>query len=492
MPPPILIVALLLLPAAGAGLCALLPSARSVFFAILGCVAGMASLSVALAAHVHLDGPAHTAWNWLMVDSLSTFNLLIMTLVFLMSSAAAQRYFRGDDALPPALARRFGALWLGSFSGWNLVLLSNSVGLMWVGMEAATLLTAFLICIHRTRESLEATWKYLVICSVGIAFAFMGTLLVAASAHSSHLSPSDSLLWTRLVAVSSRLNPDTIKVGFVFLIVGYGTKAGLAPMHSWLPDAHSQAPAPVSAVFSGFMLSASLYCIMRFVPLVEASTGNSGWCRRFLILFGVISIVVSAAFIVFQKDLKRLLAYSSVEHMGIIALGVGLGGLGTFAALFHTLNHSIGKTLAFFCAGRLGQMYGTHDMTRLAGTVKAAPVCGAGLFWAFLALLGMAPFAIFMSELQILKAAVDESAWWPFALFLLGTGIVFVGALRHAISMAWKEPGKPLTPEKAGWEDVVLVAVPLAVLVVLGVWMPDLLKDMLWRAARTVTGGAPM
>ena len=257
-----------------------------------------------------------------------------------------------------------------------LVLVSNNLGIMWVGIEATTLLTAFLICIPVSPTSLEAMWKYLIMCSVGVAFAFIGTLLVGAAAAPAQLPPSETLLWTRLQACAGLLDPRLLKAGFLFLMVGYGTKAGLAPMHNWLPDAHSQAPAPVSAVFSGILLNAALYCILRYVPILEAATGHSGWSREILTLFGLVSILVASAFILFQHDAKRMLAYSSVEHLGIITLGMGIGGLGTLAALFHMLNHSLTKTVAFFTAGRLGQLYGSNDMTRMTGALRIIPALG--------------------------------------------------------------------------------------------------------------------
>ena len=317
----------------------------------------------------------------------------------------------------------------------NLVLVSNNLGVMWVGIEATTLLSAFLICIHPSPAALEATWKYLLMCSVGVALAFAGILLLAAA--STSLSGQDTLLWTSLMNPSVTLNPMLVKVAFIFLVVGFGTKAGLAPLHSWLPDAHSQAPAPVSAMFSGFLLNTALYCILRCLPIVEAATGNAGWGREILVVLGILSILVAAAFIVGQHDVKRLLAYHSVEHLGIIAIGVGVGGLGVWAALLHTLNHSVCKTLSFFCAGLLGQKYGTHDMRRMTGVLRDSPVWGSGLIGSLLALIGVAPFALFLSEFLILKAALDGKAYVTAVLFLTGLAIVFIGAVGHAISMAW-------------------------------------------------------
>jgi hydrogenase-4 component F len=326
-------------------------------------------------------------------------------------------------------------------------------------------------------------WKYLMICSIGVAFAFLGTLMVAASASGLHLSMSETLLWTKLRNNAVSLDPMLLKAGFLCLLVGYGTKAGLAPMHSWLPDAHSQAPAPVSAIFSGFMLNAALYCVIRYIPIVESTAGLAGWGLQLLVLFGIVSILVSAAFIIFQHDVKRLLAYHSVEHIGIITLGLGLGGIGTFAALFHTLNHSICKTLAFFAAGRLGQTYGTYDMNKMSGSLRSAPVWGAGLFGSLLALIGVAPFAIFMSEFQILKAAMDSHATLSLILFLGGSSVVFVGALKHAIAVAWGKPSPVAEPERAGAIDMLLVVAPLLFLLVLGLWMPGPLLHILKQAS---------
>ena len=218
------------------------------------------------------------------------------------------------------------------------------------------------------------------------------------------------MLWTALRDAGARLDPKLAKLGFIFLLVGYGTKVGLAPMHTWLPDAHSQAPAPVSSIFSAGMLSTVLYCLMRYQPVVDAATGGAAFTSRLLCLFGAVSMIIAAAFILFQRDVKRMLAYCSVEHMGIVAIGLGLGGLGVFAALFHTLNHSLAKSTSFFSAGRLGQMAGSNQMMRLRGITRLSPLWGTGLALSLLALIGVVPSAIFMSELLIVKAAIDAHA----------------------------------------------------------------------------------
>lgn len=480
---------LILLPLLSGLVCLACRSAQAVMITIHIGVLASASVAGACVWAAHGSGSISTAWGWLCLDALSAYHLAVMMVVFTLSSLYLPGYFREeirDRILGMGAARRFGVLWFGALTSMTLVLLSNNIGIMWVGIEATTLVTAFLICIHRTPESMEATWKYLIICSVGVAFAFMGTLLAGAAANGLHLPPSQALLWTCLRQNASHLDPVLIKVAFVFLLVGYGTKAGLAPMHSWLPDAHSQAPAPVSALFSGFMLNAALYCIMRYMPLVEGALGYEGWSLRLLLFFGLTSILVAATFIIFQHDLKRLLAYHSVEHLGIIAVGLGLGGLGTFAALLHTLNHSVCKSLSFFAAGRLGQMYGTHDMFKMAGALRAAPVWGKGLFGSLLVLIGVAPFAIFLSEFLILRAAAKSGSYWTMGLFLVGVGMVFVGALQHAINIAWGEPTATPKPERANGIDKALVAVSLGALLVLGLWIPGLLRLMIDNAAQIV------
>jgi hydrogenase-4 component F len=477
---------LLILPCAGGGLCTLLPAPRRILAVLCATVAASAGILIPIVRRVFTAGPVEAFGGQFYVDALSGYHLCILSMVFIASSIYAWPYFIREVNSGHITVRslhQFAGLWCGALAAMTLVLISNNLGIMWVGIEATTLLTAFLICIPVKPSSLEAMWKYLMICSIGVAFAFLGTLMVAASASGLHLSLSETLLWTKLRQGAVSLNPMLLKAGFLCLLVGYGTKAGLAPMHSWLPDAHSQAPAPVSALFSGFMLSTALYCILRYLPIVEATAGLAGWAPPLLVLFGIISILVAAAFISFQHNIKRLLAYSSVEHLGIIALGFGLGGLGTFAALFHTLNHSICKTLAFCAAGRLGQIYGTHNMTKMSGSLRSAPVWGAGLFGGLLVLIGVAPFAIFMSEFQVLKAAIDRRATLTLILFLAGGSIVFIGALRHAIAVAWGQASPVSEPERASKVEMLLVLAPLAILLILGLWMPGPLMKILKQAA---------
>ena len=318
-----------------------------------------------------------------------------------------------------------------------------------------------LICLEFDRPSLQAAWAYLLICSVGIALALLGTFLLCGEARTA-ASGGDPFLWTHLSELAPRMRAAPVRLAFLFLLVGYGTKAGLAPMHTWLPAAHSQAPSPVSAVLSGVLLNCAIYCISRFVPIVEGTSVDAGWSLGLLVPFGLVSIGVAAAFIVGEHDIKRLLAFHSVEHMGIIALGIGVGG--GAAALFHTLNHSVCKMLTFFCAGTLAQRFGTRDMRQMRGILGSAPAAGAGIVLGILALVGLPPFSIFMSELWIVKVGIAGGRYWTIAVFLAGAGVVFIAAIRHAIEMVWKRPGEgrePVAPARIAWPLVVL---PLAAL----------------------------
>jgi len=475
------IVAGLLSQFASSQMKALLVSLAGVFLTIIvGCHAIVRTFA---------DGRFFAFSDWLFLDELSAYHLAVMLFVFGFSSIFSLVYF-GEEIREKKLsliqARTFAGLWGPAMAAMLLVLVSNNMGIMWVGMEATTLLTSFLVCMHVSRESLEATWKYMLICSVGIGFAFLGTMLMRLAAKDLPLDPNQALLWTNLMANTAFLSQPLVKAAFIFALVGYGTKAGLAPMHSWLPDAHSKAPSPVSAVFSGFMLNAALYCIMRFIPIAESTMGNAGWAQNFLTGFGLFSILLASAFILFQKDLKRFLAYCSVEHIGIITLGLGLGVPGTFAALFHTLNHSVSKSLAFFSAGRLGQAVGTHNIDRMSGSIRISPVWGIGAFASIMILIGMAPFSVFISEFQMLKAAVDADRLLVVFTFLAGTGIIFVGALRYAITIGFGRSADNFTHIPYRKIDAFLVAAPLAVLLILGLWMPQSFQSALLRAARIV------
>jgi hydrogenase-4 component F len=483
-----------------------LPTPRAALrFGLVGTVGWVGlALSIGwLVAGAEVGEPRYAAGRWFMLDALSALHLMVMALVYGLSAAYGQAYFGrllAQGHLGHRQMRRYHGLWFGSLAAMVLVLLANNLGVMWVGIEATTLLTAFLICTETSPASLEAMWKYLLVCSVGVALAFVGTLLVVASAAvpagpaagdgSGGLSPltgTGAMLWTSLRAAASDLHPVLLKAGFAFVVVGYGTKAGLAPMHNWLPDAHSQAPAPVSAVFSGFLLNSALYCILRYLPIVEAGTGGSGWGRGMLVVFGLLSLAVAAVFTMTQTDVKRLLAYCSVEHLGIVAIGVGLGGMGVFAGLLHTVGHSLAKTVSFGCAGRAGQLRGSHDIRQLGSIAATAPVWGVGLVASVLALGGLAPFSLFASEFMVVRAAAAAGSWWVAAAFLGGVAVVFIAMLRGAMGLAWGprgDSGSDRLPWR--WQDAPAVFLPLLALLLVGVWLPPAVRQLVERAALLV------
>jgi hydrogenase-4 component F len=474
-------------PVACIAVAAVLPRPRAVLG--LGVVGSLVQVGLfAGVARAGFAGRTLGVGEQLLLDPLSAFHLALVVTVFAMSSIYACYSFAPQLAsgqLTRRKARRFGAAWFAFLGSMTTMLLANHVGLMWMAMEATTLASAVLICLEFDRPSLQAAWAYLLICSVGIALALLGTFLLCGEARAA-AGGGDPFLWTHLSELAPRMRAAPVHLAFLFLLVGYGTKAGLAPMHTWLPAAHSQAPSPVSAVLSGVLLNCAIYCISRFVPIVEGATADAGWALGLLVPFGLVSIGVAAAFIVGEHDIKRLLAFSSVEHMGVIALGIGVGG-GT-AALFHTLNHSVGKMLSFFCAGTLAQRFGTRDMRQMRGILTVGSSAGAGVVLGILALVGLPPFSIFMSELWIVKVGIGGGRYWTVAAFLVGAGVVFVAAIRHAVEMVWKRPGEgrePVAPARLGWPLVVL---PLAVLLTLGVWMPPVVLRALESAAAVIQG----
>jgi hydrogenase-4 component F len=332
-------------------------------------------------------------------------------------------------------------------------------------------------------------WKYLLICSVGIVFAFMGTILTVAAAKNLPGAGSQ-FLFSRLARHADQIDPQLMLFAFVFIVVGFGTKAGLAPMHTWLPDAHSQAPTPVSAAFSGVMLNCALFCIMRYLPIAKAAMGGDGQAQAIILIFGFTSLLFAAIFIPIQSDIKRFLAYCSVEHMGIIAVGLGLGGIGTFAALLHTANHSFAKVLSFFAAGHISVHYGTRDMRRISAAGERVPLWGGAFFLSILALIGVAPFSIFLSEFLIVKQAFFQGRYFIVGLFLFCVLAVFFGALKNAMAVSFGGGSGALpAAAKPRLPDILIVLGLAAALLLLGIWLPEPFSAFLRDAAAAVERG---
>lgn len=360
-----------------------------------------------------------------------------------------------------------------------LVTFSNNMGILWIALEATTLVSALLVGLYAKPEAVEAAWKYLILCSVGISIGLLGTILTYYSSVRILGESAEAINWTVLMEIAPRLDPTVIKLAFIFIMVGYGTKVGFAPLHSWLPDAHSEGPFPVSALLSGLLLNCALYSILRFHLVTEKAVGH-GFSSSLLILFGLLSIGLAALFILVQKNFKRLLAYSSMEHMGIAALGIGLGGFwGVYGAILHFMNHSAAKSMMFMVAGNLLQKYHVKETGSIRGALSALPVSGPLLLLGALALTGSPPFALFISEFMIIAQSVLSGQYWITALVLLFLALTFAGFLLHAGKMAYGTPPETLDrSETSGWAVAPILI--LSVLVIgMGLFVPLLLHDMI-------------
>jgi hydrogenase-4 component F len=351
-------------------------------------------------------------------------------------------------------------------------------------MEAATLTTVLLVSVYRTAASLEAAWKYFILCGVGIAQALFGTVLLYMAAERAGAGADGALLWTHLDAIKTSLDPRIMALAFAFLFVGYGTKVGLVPVHNWLPDAHAEGPTPVSAVLSGLLLNVALYAVLRCKVLTDGALGP-GLAGQMMMAFGLLSVVVAAFFLSRQRDVKRMFAYSSIEHMGLITFAFGLGGpIATFAGLLHMTVHSLIKSAIFFAVGHAAQHAGTQVMSEIRGLVRANPTVGWGLMLGSLAILGMPPFGVFASEFLILTTTMREQPWaTPFLLAALG--VAFASVFQRVQPMVFGESDlKPLPHPPA----LVPVFVHLGLGLMLGLYIPPYLEGWYREAARMVAG----
>ena len=398
---------------------------------------------IALGARVLPDGAVTASGHQLRVDALTAFMLIVIGGVAVIATWAGVGYIEGelvDGHTTPAVARQYAVLVPLFLAAMVLAVLANNVGVMWVAVEATTVVTAFLVGQHRTRESLEATWKYVIVGSVGVGLAFFGTVLVFFAATHATRGGDVGLNWPDLVAAAPRLDPGVTKLAAGLLLLGFGTKAGLAPMHTWLPDAHSQAPAPVSALMSGVLLSVAFYGLLRYRVIIDVALGP-GYLRIMFVTVALISLLVAASLMITQRDYKRLLAYSSIEHMGIIALGAGIGGpLASAALLLHMLGHGLTKAVLFSASGTLLREEGTTSIRAVRGVLARRPVLGTCLALGLASLLGFPPFSIFASELGVLRAGVTSGPILPTLAALVVILVVFGAITVHGVSLLLGTP----------------------------------------------------
>ncbi|MGB0128034.1 MAG: hydrogenase 4 subunit F [Rhodocyclaceae bacterium] len=443
--------------------------------------------AAALTARIVADGPLFAFHKQLFIDPLNVFLVTLTAFVGFTTAVFSRPYMRVEQDHGKMSPRRmrlyFASYQLFSFT-MLLALMTNNLGILWVAMEAATLTTVLLVSLYRTPASLEAAWKYFILCGVGIAQALFGTILLYMAADRVIPDGVDALLWTNLQAVKGQLNPDIISLAFVFLLLGYGTKVGLVPVHNWLPDAHAEGPTPISAVLSGLLLNVALYAILRCKVLTDGAL-DSRFAGNLMIGFGLLSVVAAAFFLSRQKDVKRMFAYSSIEHMGLITFAFGMGGpVANFAGLLHMTVHSLIKSAIFFAVGHATQKAGTQIMDDIRGLITVSPTVGWGLMLGSIAILGMPPFGVFASEFLILIHAMREFPWAT-PLLLLALGVAFAAIFSRVQPMVFGQTSlKPLAHPPA----LLPVFAHLGLGLMLGLYIPPYLDTWYRQAARMIGG----
>jgi hydrogenase-4 component F len=464
-------------------------------FTVLLCKPRRAAIAVALTtgalqlaaignivARVYAHGTLR-AGSYLRADGLTSFFLVNIGLVFALVLLYSISYLRHIPAGRFSSPRWFYALVFLFLFTMMAVYLSSNLGMLWICVEATTLASALLVGFYNTEGAVEAGWKYLIVCTVGIAFALFGTIALYLAAVHGGVKPEAALDWETLMAAAPRLAalPDLLKLAFIFVVVGYGTKVGFVPMHSWLPDAHAEAPSPISALLSAVLLNCAMYALLRIDAIVAHAIGAT-FGHTLLLVFGGLSMAVAAFLMIVQRDLKRLLAYSSIEHMGIVAIGVGLGGaLGLFAALLHAFNHSIAKALLFFCAGNVRERFGTLRMERIRGMAAALPWTSSAMVLGGIAIVGLPPFGLFVSEFMILVQAFTHAHYFIAIVMLAALSVVFGALLHHFQPMLGGESAQP----RAGIAPSGLIAMAgcATCLLVLGVRIPHAFITFLHAAS---------
>ncbi len=447
-------------------------------------------LSLGLALSVFNSGIIISENEYFIIDSFNVYLIVLTALVGFTTSIFSGPYMAHEKDLGKLSEKRlklYYSMYQGFMFAMYLVLTTNNMGVMWVAMEAATLATVLLVSLYRTPESIEAAWKYFILCGVGIAQALFGTILLYYAA--TQISDSENaLMWSVLNENAHLLNPDILEIAFVFMLIGYGTKIGLVPLHNWLPDAHSEGPTPMSAVLSGLLLNDALYAVVRNKMLVDGAT--DGHIAGYLMMgFGLTSFLVAAFFLHKQKDIKRLFSYSSIEHMGLMTFAFGIGTpFATFAALLHMTVHSLTKSAIFVTVGHASQIAGTQSIEKIRGLIKTQPAVGWGLLIGTLAIAGFPPFGVFTSEFLVLLATMQSYPWLtPF--LLLGIGIACAGLFRNIQPMVY---GTRPEGQQAIKANLWPVALHLALVLWLGLAIPSFLADWFTQATILISGSAPL
>ncbi|HEX6361608.1 MAG TPA: hydrogenase 4 subunit F [Albitalea sp.] len=471
------------IPLVGAAVLALLGDRDRAVDLNVGFSLGTFLAACALTAQVVSGGPLFAWDREFFVDALNVFLVTLTAFVGLTTALFSRPYMRIErdhGKMTPPRMKLYHSMYQQFSFTMLLALLTNNIGILWVAMEAATLTTVLLVSVYRTAASLEAAWKYFILCGVGIAQALFGTVLLYMAAEKVIGAEGGALLWTQLDAVKGRLDPGIVTLAFAFLFIGYGTKVGLVPVHNWLPDAHAEGPTPVSAVLSGLLLNVALYAILRCKVLTDGALGNH-LAGTLMMGFGLLSVVAAAFLLSRQKDIKRMFAYSSIEHMGLMTFAFGLGGpIANYAGLLHMTVHSLIKSAIFFAVGHAAQKAGTQLMEQIRGLVRTSPMVAWGLMLGSLAILGLPPFGVFASEFLIITTAMREQPWaTPFLLVALG--VAFASVFSRVQPMVFGDTSvKPLPHPPAA----IPVYVHLGLGLMLGLYIPPYLDDWYRQAAR--------
>jgi hydrogenase-4 component F len=467
----------LLIPALSACLLAALPGYR--LTSRLNVLAAFFTFATAVSLFVvePVSGP------YLLVDDLNKVFIVLTTFVGFTTSAFSASYIGHEieiGRLKLNYVRFYHAMYQVLMFAMNLALVANNIGLMWVAIEIATLTTVLMVGIYRTHAALEAAWKYFILGSVGIALALFGTILIYMAARPVIGEGLNAMVWTVLVTQAAKFDPALLNVAFVFLLLGYGTKVGLAPLHAWLPDAHAEGPTPISAVLSGLLLNVALYALLRFKMLLALNPVALA-PGPLMVTMGLISCVFAAFMLYKRRDIKRMFAYSSIEHMGIIVFAFGMGGpLANFAGLLHMTMHSLTKSAIFFAVGHIAQVKGTQKIADMGGLTVTNPVLGWGLVLGVVAIAGLPPLGIFMSEFLVVSSSFAREPW--LVLILVFGILVGLGGLFLLLnSIVFGEPVGPTAPAQASY---VPMFAHLAIVAMAGIYLPPALVTGFQNVAR--------
>jgi hydrogenase-4 component F len=458
--------AVLLIPALAIPVLALIGNYR------VGAAVNVLASALTLGAGLSLLFVERVRSDLIIIDDFNIFLVTLTTFIGFTTSVFSASYIAHEleiGRLTPTFLRFYHAMYQAMIGAMNVALVANNIGLMWVGVEVATLTTVMMVGIYRTPEAIEAAWKYFILGSVGIGLAFFGTILIYLVAQEVVGEGLPAMSWDLLVKSAPKLDPRLLSLAFVFLLVGYGTKIGLAPFHAWLPDAHAEGPTPISAVLSGLLLNVALYALLRFKMVLAANTGTLN-VGAVMIALGLVSLLFAAFMLYRRRDIKRLFAYSSIEHMGIATFAFGMGGpLANFAGLLHMSMHSLTKSAIFFAVGHVAQVKGTQRVADISGLSVTHPVLAIGVSLGVIAIAGLPPFGVFMSEFLLVSSAFPRQPLLT-VILVIGILISFGALILRLQDIVFGEPKGKGDPVKASY---IPLFVHLALVFTAGIWLPD-------------------